>query len=307
MSEIFDTDLLVNFLAVVDNRGFTAAARKTNSTQATVSAKITRLEQQAGHRLLERNRRGVLSRTREGEVVEQMARDVLRLQRIARRRIEETPVSGTVRIGMSDDFANGRCLTSVLGEFSRQYPLACLEVVISNGQNSLKSLEKGQLDYALFKTEGSFPVGATELWKERLVWVSGANQPIPTAEEIRLITFDSPCCYRTRAIEALKRGGCSWRIVYVSPSLASIRSALSAGFGITLLPTSLVTEDMRPLPEHMLPFGGMISFGFLCRPGIDSSAGIMLGELLLSLQPRGIFEQSMSEVAGFVWTGIGVG
>src|SRR5271167_4002393 len=120
MSEAFDTDLLVNFLAVLDHRGFGAAAREIHSTQATVSAKLSRLEQQAGHRLLERNKRGLLSVTREGEVIERMAREVLRLQTMARRRMDEAPLSGAVRIGMSDDFASGRGLTAILGEMARR-------------------------------------------------------------------------------------------------------------------------------------------------------------------------------------------
>jgi DNA-binding transcriptional LysR family regulator len=288
MSEAFETDLLINFLAVVDNHGFTAAARKTNSTQATVSAKISRLEQQAGHRLLERNKRGLLSLTNQGEVIEQMARQVVHLQKLARQSMDENPISGTVRVGMSDDFASGRGLTSVLGEFARQYPPACLEVQVANGQELLKCLKKGDLDYVLCKMEGSFPAGATELWRERLAWVSGASYSASAVEEIRLITFDPPCCYRTCAVEALKKQDRRWRIVYISPSLAGIRAALSAGLGITLLPTSLVTDEMHMLPERILPAGGMVSFGFHGRRGIDNPAGIALGKLLLKLRPLSV-------------------
>jgi DNA-binding transcriptional LysR family regulator len=286
MSEIFDTDLLVSFLAVVDNRGFSAAARQINSTQATVSAKVGRLEQQAGHRLLERNKRGLLSVTREGEIIERMAREVLRFQAIARRRLEDEPMSGTVRVGMSDDFASGRSLTSVLGAFAARHPSVRLEVTVSNGYGLLKSLEKGHLDYVLCKAEDGFPEGATELWRERLIWVRGETALLPETGEVRLVTFDPPCCYRLRAMEALKRENRPWRVVYVSPSLAGVRAALSAGLGVTLLPVSLVTDDMRSMAEDLLPSAGMVSFGFHRRPGIETSAGIMFGELLGKLQSR---------------------
>ncbi|MTJ81926.1 MAG: LysR family transcriptional regulator [Telmatospirillum sp.] len=287
MSRPFDIDLLMNFLAVVDSGGFTAAARETNSTQATVSAKIARLEQQSGQRLLERNRRGLLRRTREGEVIEQMARDILRLQQMARRRLEELPVSGTVRIGMSDDFATGRRLTSLLGKFSARFPLACLDVRIVNGETSLKLLDDGKIDFALFKTEGMFPTGSTELWRERLVWVGGTGfASLMEEEEIRLITFDPPCCYRSRAIDALKRAGRRWRIVYVSPSLAGVHAALAANLGLTLLPASLVTSEIRSVAGSELPPAGMVGFGFLNRPNLSCPAAITFGDFLQKMHPH---------------------
>jgi DNA-binding transcriptional LysR family regulator len=200
--------------------------------------------------------------------------------------MKEEPMSGTVRVGMSDDFASGRSLTLVLGEFTKRYPQVGLEVAVANGHGLLKSLEKGRLDYVLCKADEGFPTEATELWRERLVWVRGETTLIHPDQDVRLVTFDPPCCYRTRAQEALKRENRPSRVVYVSPSLAGVCAALAAGFGVTLLPTSLVADELRPVEEGLLPAAGMVSFGFHCRPGIESSAGITFGELLRTLRPN---------------------
>jgi hypothetical protein len=48
----------------------------------------------------------------------------------------------------------------------------------------------------------------------------------------------------------------------------------------------LVGDDIRPIAEDLLPSAGMVSFGFHRRPGIESSAGIMFGELLGKQQSR---------------------
>lgn len=105
---MLDLDLLENFLAILDSGGFTAAARATNSTQSTVSAKLARLETRAGHKLVARNKRGVTSLTPEGEIIRAMAREVVLLQRRSLRRLNEIQLRGSIRIGMSDDIASGR-------------------------------------------------------------------------------------------------------------------------------------------------------------------------------------------------------
>ncbi len=45
---MFKPDLLRSFIAVIDARSFTTAARQLNSTQSTISQKIMRLEEAAG-------------------------------------------------------------------------------------------------------------------------------------------------------------------------------------------------------------------------------------------------------------------
>src|SRR5699024_2469003 len=97
---MLDNDLLQNFLHIIDHGGFTAAARATHATQSTVSAKLARLETQTGHQLLKRNRRGVIAMTREGREITRLARETMRLHALARRRLEEQPVQGLVRLGM---------------------------------------------------------------------------------------------------------------------------------------------------------------------------------------------------------------
>lgn len=53
-SRLFDLDLLRAIVTVADCGSFTTAAARLHSTQSTVSQKVRRLEEMAGHRLLER-------------------------------------------------------------------------------------------------------------------------------------------------------------------------------------------------------------------------------------------------------------
>jgi DNA-binding MarR family transcriptional regulator len=51
---LFELDLLRALVMVADCGSFTTAATRLHSTQSTVSQKVRRLEELAGHRLLER-------------------------------------------------------------------------------------------------------------------------------------------------------------------------------------------------------------------------------------------------------------
>jgi DNA-binding MarR family transcriptional regulator len=56
---LFELDLLRALVMVADCGSFTTAATRLHSTQSTVSQKVRRLEELAGHRLLERGHRDV--------------------------------------------------------------------------------------------------------------------------------------------------------------------------------------------------------------------------------------------------------
>ena len=62
---LFELDLLRALVMVADCGSFTTAATRLHSTQSTVSQKVRRLEELAGHRLLERGHRGAGSEPRQ--------------------------------------------------------------------------------------------------------------------------------------------------------------------------------------------------------------------------------------------------
>ena len=75
-----DNELLSAFVAVVDNDGFTAAARQLHKTQSTISARVRNLEERLQVRLLDRSSRRVLL-TQDGQTFLVYARRLLQLQR----------------------------------------------------------------------------------------------------------------------------------------------------------------------------------------------------------------------------------
>ena len=102
---MFDPELLRSLVAVVENGGFTSAARAMNSTQSTISAQIQRLENEAGRPLFVRNTRSVRL-TSAGETLLGYARTILRLNEDARLRLSGARNVGRLRVGAGEDLAD---------------------------------------------------------------------------------------------------------------------------------------------------------------------------------------------------------
>jgi len=120
------------FLAVVDRRGFGAAARELGVTQSTISRRIASLETRIGRRLVERTtRRVVLTDT--GLAYADELRDVLMRLENAEARVQARPAEpeGLLRITMPT--AYGRvCVLPRLAKLAERYPRLRFELDLSD-------------------------------------------------------------------------------------------------------------------------------------------------------------------------------
>ncbi len=123
---LFELDLLRALVMVADCGSFTTAATRLHSTQSTVSQKVRRLEELAGHRLLERGHRDVHP-TDAGHTLLGYARRMLDLNEEMAQALAGATVETAVRIGVPEDFVNPQT-TRMLAAFSRRHPQVKLEI-----------------------------------------------------------------------------------------------------------------------------------------------------------------------------------
>src|SRR5262245_14905926 len=98
-----EIDLLRSFAAVADTGSFTAAAEVVSRTQSAVSVQVKRLEDIVGQRVFERSSRS-LALTPAGETLLGYARRILDLNDESVRRVAEPPVTGEIRLGITEYF-----------------------------------------------------------------------------------------------------------------------------------------------------------------------------------------------------------
>ncbi|ALM53541.1 LysR family transcriptional regulator [Halomonas huangheensis] len=236
---LFDLDLLRTIVMVADSGSFTAAATRLHSTQSTISQKIRRLEEIAGHRLLDRSHREVKP-TDEGETVLGYARRMLALN-------EELldvlagEIDSTIRLGLPDDFVSGPT-TRVLSLFSRQYPQIKLEVTSGLSRDLCQSYDQGELDLVIIKQRRYSRAGVA-CSSETLRWIDGHNAASLFRDPVPIVTFPPRGLYREEMINALEMLGRRWQISFTSSSLSGIQAAVAEGMGLGLLPARAVTDQ----------------------------------------------------------------
>ncbi|MFM5190583.1 LysR family transcriptional regulator [Aeromonas media] len=239
---MLDPHLLQSFVAIVETGSFTRAGERMHLTQSTISQQMRRLEQQLGCPLLDRSGRQVVT-TAQGETLLGLARRILGLLAQAGDRVGEASLP--LRLGVPEDFAAG-AMTAVLAAFARQYPEVRLEVRSDLSHALWQAFEAGELDLALIK-QGRGQGEPIARWREPLAWVDSRDWPAGERDPVPLVVFPSEGLYRRQITDTLDARGIAWRIAYVSASLASLQGAVSAGIGVSLLPTRLLQPDQVEL------------------------------------------------------------
>lgn len=265
---LFELDLLRAMVMVADCGSFTTAAARLHSTQSTVSQKIRRLEQLAGHALLVRGNRDVHP-TDAGHSLLGIARQMLALNDQMAEALAGATVAVTVRLGVPEDFVSART-TSLLGRFTRRHRQVKLEVTSGLSRDLASAYDHGELDLVLVKQRRNSRQGVA-CWPEPMRWVDSARSPCIALDPIPLVTFPPRGLYRDELIAAVEGLGRRWRIGFTSSSLGGIQGAVADGMGISLLPARAVTREHRVLSarQGLTPIDS-IEIALLHRPNADA-------------------------------------
>ncbi len=260
-----DIDLLRSFAAVADTGSFTAAGELVSRTQSAVSIQIKRLEEALDRRLFERTSRS-LALTPSGETLLAYARRMLDLNDEIVRRVAEPPVTGRLRVGITEYFVPGE-LPRILARFAAVHPGVHLEVKMGLSRDLREELGRGGLDLALVRLQPRESVAP--IWSERQVWVASRSFEAAADRPLPLALLPAPCVLREYALESLTRRRRPFQVVFTGSSMASLKAAISAGLGVSILPASLVDAGLRILPSgRAFPDPGTLRVGLLRGAGV---------------------------------------
>lgn len=279
---LFDLDLLRAIVTVADCASFTTASARLHSTQSTVSQKIRRLEEMAGHQLLVRGNRDVRP-TDQGEKLLAYARRMLSLNDEMLDALAGTAVAVTVRLGVPEDFVVGRT-PQLLATFNRKHPHVKLEVTTGLSRDLAHGYDHGELDLIIVKQRRNSRE-AVARWPEKLVWIDSAKNPSVRQEPLPLVAFPPRGLYREEMIKAVEGQGRSWRISFTSSSLFGVQSSVAGGLGVSLIPARAVTAEHVVLTRRQgLPPIETMDIALLHRPTADPVVKELAAELSRMLE-----------------------
>lgn len=232
------------FLAVAETASFTVAAERCHVTQPTLSAGVARLESEVGARLFDRGRPTGL--TAAGHRLLPHARAMLEAWQLARAEQRITRRARLVRVALASTLPTPAAF-SWLATAQR---LLGFEFEISEGASAAvtERWRRNRCDIALFATRSPLDsANAVSLWREPYVLAAAADHRVATRDRwsVKDLT-DTPFILRAacEAHEEARRifdaEGVRPRAVLRSADEERCAAAVSAGFGVCLMPRSLL-------------------------------------------------------------------
>jgi DNA-binding transcriptional LysR family regulator len=259
-----EIDLLRSFAAVADTGSFTAAGELVARSQSAISVQIKRLEESLGRKVFERTSRS-LALTPPGEVLLGYARRILELNDESVRRIAEPPVSGVIRLGITEYFVPTE-LPRILGRFAAAYPGVEIEARMGLSRDLRAQMGNGGLDAVIVR----LPPGerAKAIWSEPQVWVAQEGFEPEVGATVPLALLPSPCVLREFAVESMKRLRRPSKVTFTGSSMSSVQIAVTAGLGVSIFPRSSLLPGMRTLSRsRAYPDPGRLYVGLLRHAG----------------------------------------
>jgi DNA-binding transcriptional LysR family regulator len=261
----FDLDLLRSFVILAEEKSFTRAAARVGRTQSALSLQMQRLESFVGHPLLQRRKGGTVNLNPEGQYLLGRAAELLGLNDEILRSLKAGPPSGTIRLGMAEEFSV-LFLSAILEQFAQASPSVEVQVVVAPSCALSLQLRNGELDLAVLAA-GMEPQHwqAVEIWRSQLCWITSCthDQHLQDPLPLSISPSDCPwrppwlgdCVWRSAVMQALERCGRSFRVHASSGSTVAQLGAVIAGLAVTAaLADSLVPAGLRIIgKEEGLP------------------------------------------------------
>ena len=175
MSTHLDLDILRTLVTGMDLGSFAKAADRLGRSQPAVSLQLRKLEEQAGVELLRKHGRGLVL-TEAGEVMLAYARRLLALNDEAMSAVRGPGVSGTLRFGLPQDFAE-TWFPTTLAQFSRAHPQTQIAVTVGRNAELLDRFDRGELDLVLVLSQGLDRPRVTPVLNLPMAWIGARDLP----------------------------------------------------------------------------------------------------------------------------------
>lgn len=243
-------------IAVVEEGGFNAAAKRMHRTQPALSMAVRELEHRLGHDLFERGSKNRL--TPFGEYCVPRFRDLMgQHDRMAKEVINHAEgQQGHIHIATVPSVAS-RIMPSFLAEFIERFPGLNISLHDENAHYVCQMVAHGEVDLGITSLwHSDEELEYTHLFEDKIGVVCHRNHPLSSQE-----TLD----WQSLQGEKLIRNGTSRLLINTTASelvensafyisnMISLIAMLEAGAGITTLPRLAFPEhsaDLRFIPLH---------------------------------------------------------
>ncbi len=235
------------FIAVAENGSFHNAGKLLSRSQPTITQSVQKLEDYLRCRLFERRQGHVAGLTSDGTRMLPEAREIVcRLDALVRVMLRPK-LQGNITLGIPPSFRAAELQRAVSSCMALNKELR-VRVITAMSVHLEEMLSQGRIDVAIVSR--LFDGRAAEdknirhvLREDPLVWIANRIEHAQTYEEVPLVSFTEGSPWRKACEEALEAASISFYHAYVSASFESVGSAVSAGFGVSVLPLGYIDAN----------------------------------------------------------------
>ena len=249
-----DLPALIAFIEVARYQSFSLAAEALFMSQPAISKRISALELELGTTLFNRINRQV-TLTEAGRAllprVQALRTELEDIRRLASNLSGD--VQGKLTMGTSHHIGLHR-LPPALNAFNQRYPAVQLDLRFVASEQACQAVERGELELAIATLPNQLPeqLQAQVIWTDQLHIVTSPNQPLSRLGHIALEALVQHRCvlpskdtYTYQIISQALGKLENQLAVYVSTNyLETLKMLVSAGFGWSLLPDTLLDEKL---------------------------------------------------------------
>ena len=251
--QIMEIDQLRHFLKVAELGNFTRAAEAIGLSQSALSRSVSRLEEELGQPVLERQTRNV-TLTEAGKLLHDRARQIVSLVDDTVAEIADDGQTGQVRVAAIPTIAPF-FLPSLLQRFGRQFPKATAVVHEDTTEQLLKSLSLGEIDVAVMARplEAKY-LKMEELFEEELLLVLAASNPLCEKKQIRMseieflpfVLLGEAHCLTDNIVSFCRQKSFHPVSVERTSQLATVQELVSLNHGVSMIPEMARALDTSP-------------------------------------------------------------
>jgi DNA-binding transcriptional LysR family regulator len=269
MPATMDIQHLSAFICVAEHASFSLAADHLNLTQPAISKRIAGLEHELGIALFDRSgRRPRL--THAGSTLLPRARSIARELQLAQQEVRDLAdtVSGTLHLATSHHVGLHH-LPPVLRSFADRYPNVRLQIAFTDSEKGYEAVQRGEIELAVITLAPQQPavLEAQILWPDPLCFVVARNHPLvtsalnPGTPALQLCQL-SQCAnvlpgLDTHTGQIVKRlfdqHNLPLDTLMTTNYLETIKMMVNVGLGWSVLPQTLVDDELLRLPVDTAP------------------------------------------------------
>ncbi|MEM7359877.1 MAG: LysR family transcriptional regulator [Pseudomonadota bacterium] len=252
-----DIAALEAFLNVARYQSFSKASVNLHITQPAVSKRVASLEQELGTQLFNRINRQI-SLTHAGAQLLPRAEELVNQAKDMRRYASSLTegVGGSLSVAISHHIALYR-MPPVLRKFNQQYGQVDLDIRFEDSEQAFNSVERGDIEFAIITLPSELPesLRAEVAWHDDLHIVVGEDHPLQPGQSLSLEELSKHPCVLPAAdtethqimMREFEQTGLEMLVQMSTNNLQSLKMLVVAGFGWSLLPETMLDDDLQVL------------------------------------------------------------